>query len=241
MTRSETQANLRNSKDMRESDRVYLGLRNMAIRFEVKPGERLTEVDIAERFSVSRTPVREALNRLVKDGFLIVDGGRGFAVRGLDPKECFDLYELRLALESTAVRLAVERATDDDLAFLSKMARRSNREPADSTVERIVQLDEEFHERIATLSGNEQLCQMLHSVNARIRFVRLIDLEGKPRSRSLGDHVAVARALQARNATAAIESLQRHISRKMQDIVDVIRRGIAKIYVADFDRHTSAQ
>src|SRR5215471_6358552 len=107
------------ASEMRESDRVYESLRSMAIAFKFKPGERLTELDIAERFSVSRTPVREALNRLVNEGFLVADG-RGFAVRDLDPKECFDLYELRLALEFTAVRLAVQRATDEELSFLSK-------------------------------------------------------------------------------------------------------------------------
>ena len=189
---------------------------------------------------MSRTPVRVALNRLVQEGFLIADGGRGFAVRGLDPKECFDLYELRLALESTAVKLAIERASDEDLAKLSKMARRSNREPADSKVERIVELDEEFHEKVAALSGNSQLYEMLRSVNARIRFVRLIDMEGRPRSQSLGDHVVVARALQARNAEGAIAALKQHVTRKMQDMVQVVRRGIAKIYVADFDRQVSA-
>src|SRR5262245_32353606 len=135
------------ASEMRESDRVYESLRNMAIAFKFKPGERLTELDIAERFSVSRTPVREALNRLVNEGFLVADG-RGFAVRDLDPKECFDLYELRLALECTAVRLAVQRASDEDLSRLSQMAKRANREPADCTVERIVELDEQFHEQI---------------------------------------------------------------------------------------------
>jgi len=221
--------------ELRESDRVYENLREMAITFKFKPGERLTELDIADRFSVSRTPVREALNRLVNEGFLVADG-RGFAVRDLDPKECFDLYELRLALECTAVRLAVQRATDHELSLLSQMARRANREPVDCTVERIVELDEEFHEQIARLSGNAQLTEALKSVNARIRFVRLIDMEGRPRSRSLGDHVSVARALEARDADSAIAGIQQHVSRKLQDMVQVVRRGIARIYVADFDR-----
>jgi DNA-binding GntR family transcriptional regulator len=224
---------------VRESDRVYASLREMAIRFKLKPGERLTELDIAERFSVSRTPVREALNRLVNEGFLVPDGVRGFAVRELDPKQCFDLYELRLALESTAVTLAVERASDQELAELSRMARRANREPADCSVERIVELDEQFHEQIAVLSGNAQLAETLRGVNARIRFVRLIDMEDRPRSRSLGDHVTVARALEARDAEAAIKAIQEHVTRKMQDIVQVVRRGIARIYVEDFDRQSA--
>lgn len=208
----------------------------MAIRFELKPGQRLTEVDIAQRFAVSRTPVREALNRLVQEGFMVPEGSRGFAVRLLDPKECFDIYELRLALEATAATLAVERASDEDLASLVKFAQQSNRIPSASEPERVLDLDEQFHDRMAALSGNSQLVENLRVLSARIHFVRLIDLENKPRSQSLGEHLAVARALQERNAAAARKALEQHIARRMEDVVEVIRRGIAKIYVADFDR-----
>jgi len=65
-------------------------------------------------------------------------------------------------------------------------------------------------------------------------------MEGRPRSRSLGDHVTVARALEARDAESAIQAIQKHVSRKLQDMVQVVRRGIARIYVADFDRQASA-
>ena len=225
------------SSRIRAVDRVYHGLRDMAIRFEIKPGQRLTEVEIAERWGVSRTPVREALNRLVKEGFVVAEGG-GFAVRPLDPRECYDLYELRLALESAAARLASERATDAELAALVKFVQRSMRAPH-TAADTIVDLDEQFHERLAALSRNGQLLDSLRSLNARIRFVRLIDLKHKPRSRSLGEHIAIVRSVQDRHPADAIKALEDHISRRMEDIVDIIRQGIASIYVADFDRNTS--
>lgn len=237
---TQTRPRTRTGGDLRESDRVYATLREMAIQFRLKPGERLTEVDLAQKFSVSRTPIREALSRLEREGFLLAEGTRGFAVRNLDPKECFDLYELRLALESTAIRLAVDRATDEELAELSRTARKARREPANSPVDRIVELDEQFHEQIAALSRNVPLTEALRSVNARIRFIRLIDMEDRPRSSSLGDHVVVARALEARDAEAAIQAIQRHVSRKLQDMVQVVRKGIARIYTADLDQHTAA-
>ncbi len=218
------------------TDRVYQALRDMAIRFELKPGERLTELDIANRFAVSRTPVREALNRLVQEGFMVPEGNRGFAVRLLDPKECFDIYELRLALESTAAALAVERASDEELASLVKFVQQSNRIPSGSNTELVLSVDEQFHDRMAMLSGNSQLAENLRLLSARIHFVRLIDLENKPRSQSLGEHLAIARSLQERNASAVKKALEQHISRRMEDVVEVIRRGIAKIYIADFDR-----
>ena len=213
----------------------------MAIQFKLSPGRKISETEVATTFSVSRTPVREALNRLVKEGFLVVDdGSRRFTVRRLDPKECFDLYELRLSLEATSVRLAVERASDEDLASLLEMANRFNLEPENCTTQRIVELDEIFHERIALLSGNLQLLESIRLINARIRFVRLVDLEQRPRSRSLGDHVVVAQALQSRDTQAAINALEEHISRKMPDIVEVVRRCIAKIFVDEFDRSTES-
>lgn len=222
----------------RESDRIYTLLRAMAIRFEPSPGKRLTETDIAARFGVSRTPVREALNRLAKEGLLIVDEHKHFVVRSLDAKECFDLYELRMVLEGASLRLAAERASDQELNALLEMAQRFNKAPASCTTERVVEMDEQFHERIALLSRNSELLQSIRSINARIHFIRLVDLEKRPRSRSLGDHVIVAKALKARNLQGALDSLQDHISRKMPDIVEVVRAAVARVYVDQFDRHS---
>jgi len=207
----------------------------MVIRFQPHPGQRLTETDVAARFCVSRTPVREVLNRLAKEGLILVDNRGRFAVRSLDAKECFDLYELRLSLELTSIRLAGERASDAERASLLELARAAALEE-DCTVERIVELDEHFHEQITVLSGNTQLLETIRSINARIRFVRLIDLEERPRSRSLGDHVVVARALATRDVQEASDTLKEHITRKMPDIVDVVRRAIARIYVDQFDK-----
>jgi len=208
----------------------------MAIRFQPCPGRRLTETDVAAQFCVSRTPVREALNRLASEGLLLIDGRGRFAIRSLDAKECFDLWELRLSLELTSIRWAIERASDVDLDSLVEMARRfANGE--DCSVERVVELDEHFHEQVAGLSGNTQLVEAIRSINARIRYVRLIDLEEKPRSRSLGDHVALAQALKTRNVLETNNILREHITRKMPDIVDVVRRAIARIHVEQFDQN----
>lgn len=224
----------------RQSDRIYNSLRDMAIRFQLGPGRRLTEVEIASWFTVSRTPVREALNRLVKEGFLIADGeSRGFSVRKLEPKEFFDMYEFRLSLEVTSVRLAVERASEEQLTELAATARRFNAEPADCAIERIVELDELFHEQIALLSGNRELLAAIRQLNARIRYFRLVDNEQRPRSRSLGDHIVVAEALAERDASAAIQALETHVSRKMPEIVEVLRRCVAKISADHFDLHVA--
>ena len=87
----------------------------MAMTFHFLPGERLNEAILAKELGVSRTPLREALNRLATEGFLTFSANNGFFRKSLDVKEIFDLYEFRMYLELSAVKLAVERATDEQL------------------------------------------------------------------------------------------------------------------------------
>src|ERR1700759_2563757 len=101
-------------------DRVYEQLKEMSISFASNPGERLNEGELAKRLGVSRTPLREALNRLNTEGFLRFTPGKGFFCRELDAHEIFDLYELRKSIEVAVVRLAIKRAKDEDIDALLK-------------------------------------------------------------------------------------------------------------------------
>src|ERR1700730_8652435 len=96
-------------------DRVYEQLKAMAVSFEFKPGARLNEGAIASQLGVSRTALREALNRLNTEGFLRFTPGKGFFCRELDAHEIFDLYELRKSIEVASIRLAIKRAKDEDI------------------------------------------------------------------------------------------------------------------------------
>lgn len=100
---------------------VYEALRAKAVSHAFLPGERLNEVELAKELRVSRTPLREALYRLGTEGFLRSVAGKGFFFRELDPKELFDLYELRSSVELAAVRLAVQRATEAQVDALVRM------------------------------------------------------------------------------------------------------------------------
>ncbi|MHA1158900.1 MAG: GntR family transcriptional regulator, partial [Alphaproteobacteria bacterium] len=87
-------------------DAIYDEVRTMTADFEFMPNERLNEGQLADRLGASRTPLREALNRLVAEGLLNFQVGRGFFCRSLDPKTILDLYEARQAVECEALRLA---------------------------------------------------------------------------------------------------------------------------------------
>src|SRR5579872_5463731 len=92
----------------------------MAISYVLRPGERLNEIELSKRLGVSRTPLREALNRLSMEGFLRFLPGRGFYSRELNPKEIFDLFELRKAVEISGVRLSVQRAKAEQIEAVDR-------------------------------------------------------------------------------------------------------------------------
>jgi DNA-binding GntR family transcriptional regulator len=212
-------------------ERVYAQLRELAIRFELLPGDRVNEVELAKQFGVSRTPLREALNRLVSDGFLTFVAGKGFFRRSLDVKEIFDLYEMRQKLEMGLAELAVERATEVQIQEIRDFLAVSMKEDPSRTVNELVALDEEFHERMAALSGNLEMQHTLRTVNARIRFIRWVNMENGRRRLTQGEHNAILEAVAQRNAEQARALLHAHIDGRLEQITLAIREGYAMIYM----------
>jgi DNA-binding GntR family transcriptional regulator len=217
------------AKRGRGSD-VFEALRKMAISYQMKPGERLNELDLAEQFGVSRTPVREALTRLASEG-LLVESSRGYVRKPLEVQEMADLYEARLAIERECLRLAFERAAPDELKEIADYLKTSRGVPADTSTEKLVELDEGFHLRIAAMSKNSELQRMLISLNERLRFVRWIDMENVGRESTQQEHAEIVSALAAGDMDRAQTILNSHISMRRERIVDTITKGLAKIYL----------
>lgn len=214
-------------------DRIYEEVKVMACSFELRPGERINEVALAKRLKVSRTPLREALNRLTMEGLLEVRSGQGFFRCKLDPKEVFDLYQLRTVVECAGIRLAVEHADDaaidNVIAFLEETA---GELPAKSAID-LVGLDETFHELIASMSGNNEIPRVLRNINARIQFVRWIDVGRRGRTVTQAEHMEIARSLKRRDAERCVTLLTRHIERRLEEITAAIREGFGRIYMPD--------
>ncbi len=217
------------AKRGRGSD-VFEALRKMAISYQMKPGERLNELDLAEQFGVSRTPVREALTRLASEG-LLVESSRGYVRKPLEVQEMADLYEARLAIERECLRLAFERAAPHELQEIADYLKASRDVPADTSTEKLVELDEGFHLRLAAMAKNAELQRMLISLNERLRFVRWIDMENVGRESTQQEHAEIVSALAARDVERAQSILNAHISMRRERIVDTITKGLAKIYL----------
>ena len=171
------------SKQESNVSRVYVALRQMAADFAFMPDQRINESELSKQLGASRTPLREALNQLVAEGFLTFQNNRGFFCRSLTPKYIQDLYEARVAVECEALRLSCRRAADREIAELGAYLEQTEAEyeKADDPDERL-RMDETFHMRLVRLSGNSELERSLRSLNDRIRYIRLIDLKRDIRS-----------------------------------------------------------
>ena len=205
-------------------------LRDMAISYQLKPGEKVSEIELAQRLGVSRTPVREALTRLVNDGFLL-PASRGFVCRPLNVQETLALYEARVAVECACLTLAIERATDSEIAEAASFLVHSRQVPPNAPVEQLVELDEGFHLRIADMARNAELRRVLVNLNERIRFIRWIDMEKVGRDSTQNEHRSILKALKARDAGESERLLRKHIGLRQDQIVAAITRGLAKIYL----------
>ena len=213
-------------------DRAYERLKRMAVGYHLKPGERLNEGELAKQLGVSRTPLREALNRLATEGFLRFSPGKGFFCRELDPKEIYDLYQLRKALEVGSIKLAVQQAREEDIAALERFLASTGPDAGGRSTEELVTLDETFHEDLMKLSGNNEMLQVLRNVNARIQFVRWVDMDRVSRPVTQAEHSQVLQFLRARDEAGCVATLEKHIDRRQDQITAAIKEGFAQIYLS---------
>ena len=221
------------SKAMGSVDRIYDQLRAMATDFAIKPDERINESVLASTLGVSRTPLREALNRLVAEGFITFQTGRGFFNRSLQPQTVLELYEVRQAIEGEAIRRAIDRASDGAIAALRGFLVET--EPAyraGTSAKVLVELDERFHMRLAELSRNGELVHMLRNISERIRYVRWIVMTER-QGRTHAEHMKILDALAARDAGAAVDVLRGHIEQRSEEARAAVRIAYTQLYVPE--------
>ncbi len=217
-------------------ERTYVQLKQMAANYEFKPDSRLNESELSKRLDTSRTPLREALNRLVAEGFLTFRSGQGFFCRSLTPAEIMNLYEARAAIECEAVKLAAIRASDADIAALEQFLAESKADyrPGTSPLD-LARLDEEFHLRLTALSGNAEMSRMLENMNGRIHYVRLIDLKtlcerDGPEQVTTDPHRRILEAVKQRDPDRAQQEMRAHIERRLESITENVRSAFAQLY-----------
>ncbi|SPJ25740.1 GntR family transcriptional regulator [Palleronia abyssalis] len=175
-----------------------------------KPGDRLVENELAERFGVSRTPIREALQRLETQSLLTRDG-RSLIVASLDHNQMAELYVVRTELEGLAAELAARHATDEELRVLRRMVEDDRERLSDPAA--LSRSNRRFHKQLHLASHNMFLVQQLDLVHRSMALLATTSLaiEGRG-SDALTEHDCIVTALEGRNSAAARAALTAHIS-----------------------------
>jgi DNA-binding GntR family transcriptional regulator len=216
-------------------DLAYQQLKQGLLRGMYAPGTRLGEERLAAELSMSRTPVREAFSRLHSEGLLerLPDGGFGPTL--VDLPLVRELYEIRFALERTALRRTEDgRPTHDEAQVRSLRADWADLEPPDADDEvdtDFVLLDEDFHERLAGAAGNRSLTDELHKVNERIRIVRMQDfLTAERIDRTITQHLGVLDHVLADDFATAETLLIDHFDESQAVVDERAALAIARMF-----------
>jgi DNA-binding GntR family transcriptional regulator len=199
------------------SQQVYERLRDEVLTGSLHPGVWIREQDIASAWSVSRTPVREAVRRLAHDGLVESSPNRGVRVRVLTAQEVRDVYELREMLEGTAARRAAERAGSADVEHLWNLLARIDALPPSEPAAHI-RADEALHDAIVAIAGNEALFDLTRRLYGRVARVKVISRDTNTNAQTRAQHHAIVAAIAARDPDAAERAMREHI-RTFSDIV----------------------
>ncbi len=178
---------------------------------QFKPGDRLVESDLADRFGVSRTPVREALQRLETQSMLTRDG-RSLIVASLDHNQLSELYAVRGELEGLAARLAARHATEEEMHVLRSMVR-DDRALVGGDPRALSRANKRFHRLIHLASHNRFLVQQLDLVHRSMALMATTSFAAEGRDmKAMDEHEAIVAAIEARDGEAAARALKTHIS-----------------------------
>ncbi|MCI4663764.1 MAG: GntR family transcriptional regulator [Neomegalonema sp.] len=192
---------------------VFTALLDAIDHGEFPPGSRLIETELAERFQVSRTPIREALNRLESIGVATRDGRRGVTVAMLDHDQLGELYDLREVLEGFAARLAARRASPPEIAVLRELVTTDAELAAnDAPTQELALANKRFHRLLHQASHNRYLLDMLDRMRRSLALLSGTSLAAPGRSvDSVDEHDAIVSAIEARDEASAEAAARRHI------------------------------
>ena len=211
------------------AQQAFERLEGAIMRGELAPGARISEADIARQFGISRGPLREAMGRLEGRKLVERTTNVGARVVSLAPDDLLELYTVREALEGMACRLAAERIRPKDLRTLGDML---HRHEADRDVLRGVAYvqakgDQDFHFKIASLSGNRKLisllCDELYSL-LRLYRLRFSAVPGRPQQ-ALQEHFDILEALRGGDPDAAEAAMRRHVRNSRDNLLLHAREG----------------
>lgn len=191
-------------------------LRSMALSGQLVPGKRINEVAIANSLGISRGPLREAIQRLATEGLLSIVRHKGAYVRTVSDGELEELYELRILLETFAVRAVIAKSGADELAELSTLVQRTREILDEDATAYPTELD--FHLQLVALARQPVLQRAVRDVHSAIHLARARSAHDPDRARAaLDEHGRILAAVVARDAECATALLEQHLRTSLRN------------------------
>ncbi len=219
-----SKVNLNDYKPLREV--IFNTLREAIIVGELKPGERLMEVQLADKMGVSRTPVREAIRKLELEGLVEMLPRKGARVADLSVKDIMDVLEVRATLDGLASGLSAERITADEIKELKHYHSQFISYVEKDNLQGSIKKDVEFHDIIYRSSRNDKLIQISNNLREQVQRFRVIYIKDYSSTKELvKEHTEIYDAIANRDSDSARECAQRHIKKQEEAIIRSIKRN----------------
>ncbi|WP_341705995.1 GntR family transcriptional regulator [Halopseudomonas sp.] len=204
------------------AERIHAQLKEDILSFRLLPGDRFSEGEIAERMQASRTPVRQALYQLEREGYLEVRFRSGWQVRGFDFTQFEELYELRIVLEMEAVRrlcsTTISAAASSTLAELQSIWAVPYEQRVSDGSE-VFMLDERFHCQLVEAAGNREMARLHADICERIRLIRKLDFERAERlEKTYEEHALILQQISEGKLDEAQRLLLEHIEASKSEV-----------------------
>jgi DNA-binding GntR family transcriptional regulator len=201
------------------SARIYSDLRADLVSLQRRPGEAISEAEIALSYGVSRTPVREAILKLSDEGLLEIFPQSGIFVSRIPVAALPEAIIIRKALEETTARLAAQRATSSQILILHSILQRQREASAAGDGDAFHHADEMFHAGIAEVAGHPGIWKLIQQVKVHVdRYRRLtLPLQGRI-AHAIAEHESILAAIEARNPARARTTMEAHLDRLLRDI-----------------------
>ena len=200
--------------------KAYDIIKDNIIACRYAPGDFLNEAQLMGEVGVSRTPIREGMQMLARDGWLQMETYKGTVVREFDPHYMWELTRVRSALELSAIEDAVKNVTEKDLNCLEEIQEKQKEVLEHYDITRFIQLDREFHTYIYQMSQNRELLKLLSNYYDMFRFMGMQAVMGtdKRRQTTIDEHQGILDALKQKNVEAAVRAMKIHMEETEKNI-----------------------
>lgn len=206
-------------------DVVFNTLRQAILTGELKPGERLMEIHLANKLGVSRTPIREAIRKLELEGLVIMIPRRGAEVAQITEKSLTDVLEVRRALDALCVELACDRISEAELEQLKEACNRFEEATETKNAKIIAQADVALHDIIVAATGNARLVQLVNNLAEQMYRYRFEYIKDESRHAKLvEEHRTIYESIVKKDKKTAAEAAKTHIDNQEASIINQLRK-----------------